>query len=114
MGPKELKELVVMLRELSASYEEMGNTMKGVVNETKFLKRLIGEPDPRAQHSRLIAAGIALIAFPDPTITDFIGAILVAAGLIKNRMGQITVVDVRREFQEAIGKVENITREPIY
>jgi len=114
MGPKELKDLVAMLRELSASYEEMGNAMRGVVNETRFLKRSIGEPDPRAQHSWLIAAGMALIAFPDPTITDFIGAILVAAGLIKNRMRQITVVDVRREFQEAIEKVENITRELTY
>jgi len=111
MSPEELKNLVVTLRELSASYEEMGNAMKGVVNETKFLKRLIGESNPEAQRSWLIAAGIALIALPDPTITDLIGTIMVAAGLIKSRMRRLSIVDVYKAFQGTVKELNEIRRE---
>ncbi|MEM2936147.1 MAG: hypothetical protein QW231_03105 [Candidatus Bathyarchaeia archaeon] len=111
MRPEELKNLVVALRELSASYKEMGDAMKGVVNETKFLKRLIGETNPENQRSWLIAAGIALIAFPDPTITDLIGTIMVVAGLIKNRMKQLSILDVYKAFQGTIKEINEITQE---
>jgi len=108
MRPEELKNLVITLRELNASYREMGNAMKGVVNETKFLKRLIGDPNPEAQRSWLIAAGLALIAFPDPTISDLIGAILVAAGLMKNRMKQLSILDVYKAFQGTVKELNEI------
>jgi len=108
MRPEELKELIVTLRELNASYKEMGNAMKGVVNETKFLKRLIGDPNPEAQRSWLIAAGIALIAFPDPTISDLIGAILVAAGLAKSRMKQPSIVDAYKAFHGTVRELNEI------
>jgi len=108
MRPEELKELVVTLRELSASYGEMGNAMKGVVNETKFLKRLIGNPNPEAQRSWLIAAGIALIAFPDPTITDLIGTIMVATGIIKSRMKKLSIVDAYKAFQGTVKELNEI------
>jgi len=108
MRPEELKELVVTLRELSASYKETGNLMKGIINETKFLKRLIGEPNPEARRSWLIAAGIALIAFPDPTISDLLGAILVAAGLAKSRMKQLSILDAYKAFQGTVKELNEI------
>ncbi len=111
MGPEETKKLFVTLRELSASYEEMGNAMKGVVNEANFLKRLIGESSPEARRSWLIAAGIALIALPDPTITDLIGTIMVATGLIKSRMKQLSMIDVCKAFQGTVKELNEIRRE---
>jgi len=116
MKPEELKKLVVTLRERSASYEEMNNEMKKVVNEAKSLKSLIGEPDAETQRSRLISAGIALIALPEPTITDIAGTILIAAGLIKdriikNRMKQLSIVDVYRTFQGTIKELNDIRQE---
>ncbi|MDH5390570.1 MAG: hypothetical protein OEX10_05400 [Candidatus Bathyarchaeota archaeon] len=114
MKPNELKELVATFRELSLSHEEFGKALSGVVDIAKPLKRLLGDPnaEAKAKGSRLIAAGMALIAFPDPTISDLIGAALIAAGLI--RTGQITVADVYREFQGGFRKVENITQELTY
>jgi len=103
-----LKNLIVTLRELSASYKEMGKSMKGVVNETKFLKRLIGDSNPEAQRSWLIAAGIALIAFPDPTISDLVGAIMVVAGLAKSRMKQPSIVDAYKAFQGTVKELNEI------
>jgi len=114
MRPSELKELVATFRELSLSYEEFGSVSSGVVDKVRPLKHLIGEPNVKAKGSWLIKAGMALIAFPDPTVSDFIGAALVAAGLIKNKMKQITAVDVYRKFREVIGKLEDITQELAY
>lgn len=105
------RELAETLRELTLSYKEFGNALSGVAETAKPLKRLIGEPnaEARARGSRLIAAGVALIAFPDPTITDVIGAALVAAGLIKNRMRQATVADVYKEFRKVYKEIQKAT-----
>jgi len=102
------KELANTLRESTMSYKEFSNMLSGVVNTVKPLKRLIGEPNVEAKSSRLIAAGMALIAFPDPTITDLIGTTLVAAGLMKNRMQRTTVAYVYREFQKVTMKLKDL------
>lgn len=114
MKPNELKDLVAAFRELSLSHEEFGKVFSGVVDRARPLKRLLGDSnaEAKAKDSRLIAAGMALIAFPDPTITDLIGVALIAAGLI--RMRQLTVADVYREFLDVYRKVESITQEPVY
>jgi len=114
MDSGELKETIAALRELRTSRKEFGRALKEVSGEAKRLKHLIGDPDGKDQGSKLIAAGIALIAFPDPTITDLIGGAIVAAGLIKNRMKQATVVDVYKEFHEAFKKIEKTRREIIH
>jgi len=114
MNNNELKETIAALRELRKSRKEFNHTLKEVSGETKCLKRLIGDPNEKDQGSRLIAAGIALIAFPDPTISDLIGGAMVAAGLVKNRMRQATVVDVYKEFHEAFKKIEKTRREITY
>jgi len=111
MRHSESKELAATFRELSLSYEEFGCVLRGVVDEVKPLKHLIGEPNAKAKGSWLIKAGVALIAFPDPTISDLMGAALVAAGLIKNKMKRITAVDVCRKFREEVGKLEDVTQE---
>ena len=78
------------------------------------MKHLIGEPNIKAESSWLVKAGMALIAFPDPTISDLMGAALVAAWLIKNKMKRITVVDVCRKFREVMGKLEDTRQELAY
>jgi len=86
------------------------------VGTVKPLKSLIGEPDVETgvKGSRLIAAGIALIAFPDPTITDLAGVTMVTAGLIKNKMTQTTAADGYREFRDAIERIRSISQELVY
>ncbi len=108
--PSELKDIIAAFRKLKRSYEESGKALSGLTDTTKHLKSLIGEPNTNAKGSRLITAGVALIALPDPTITDLIGATLVAAGLLKNRMRPLTVTDTCREFRESIRMIENMKR----
>jgi hypothetical protein len=107
----ELKELALSLRELSQSYEEFGKMLSGVVDTVKPLKRLIGDPEGKSNGSQFITAGIALIAFPVPIITDVPGATLIVAGLIQNRVRQTTAMDVYKELQQVTGKLENISKE---
>lgn len=114
MGPNELKGLAATFRELNLSYEEFGKALSGVVDIVRPLKRLIVDQEGKAKGSRLIAAGIVLIAFPDPTISDIVGTGLVAAGLIQNKMRQTTVADVYKEFRKVIGRVDEITQELTY
>jgi len=113
MGPNELKGLAATFRELNLSYEEFGKALSGVVDIVRPLKRLIVDQEGKAKGSRLIAAGIVLIAFPDPTIS-IVGTGLVAAGLIQNKMRQTTVADVYKEFRKVIGRVDEITQELTY
>jgi len=105
------KELANALRELALNYKEVSKTLSGVADATKPLTGLIGEPGEKAKGSRLIAAGIALIAFPDPTISDLVGATLVAAGIVRNRMRQTTVVDVCREFLKVTNDLGKLREE---
>ncbi|MEM2915303.1 MAG: hypothetical protein QXH91_07895, partial [Candidatus Bathyarchaeia archaeon] len=79
------KEFLKVLREISQNYKEFGKASAQITNTVKPLKHLIGDSygETNTNGSRLIAAGIALIAFPDPTISDLVGAALVAAGLMK-------------------------------
>jgi len=111
----EAKELANTLRKRTLSYKDVGNVVNGTVEIVKPLKRLIGENsvEAKAKDSRLITAGIALIAFPDPTITDVVGAGLVAAGLIKSRMRQTTAADVCEELRKVTRKIENLKKEII-
>jgi len=52
----------------------------------------------------LIKAGLALIAFPDPTISDVIGSALVAAGLIqlKLRNSTLHIEDVYKTLPKVV------------
>jgi len=116
MQPGQSKELVTTIRELSQTYEESRRVLSGIVDTVKPLKSLIGDLDleERARGSRLIEAGIALIAFPDPTITDIAGIALVAAGLARNRIRPVTAADAYREFREAIERIIDAAQELVY
>jgi hypothetical protein len=111
LNPKDMKEIASSIRESSVSYQEFGKTLERCTEETKPLKPLIGKPGGEAglKDSRLVKAGIALILFPDPTISDLVGYTLVAAGYLKNRMKRSTAADVCRELQETMKTLKELT-----
>lgn len=61
----------------------------------------------------LIKAGLALIAFPDPTVSDVVGAGMVAAGLIQLKMqnSALHVDDVYKTFPKVVKELGSIKRE---
>lgn len=109
MKPEELETIVTALRELGVSYEETAKLMKGVTEDTKSLEPLWGKSGAGAQRkSQLIKLGVALIAFPIPTIgiKKSLGAMLIAAGLVRERMKHIHVADVYATFQDVHREIQ--------
>jgi hypothetical protein len=108
---KDMKEIAFSIHELSLSYREFGKTMEQCAEETKCLKPLIGRPgEAGLKDSWLIRAGITLIAFPDPTITDLVGSLMVTAGVIKHKMRGLTVADVCCEFHDTMKALQELTQ----
>jgi hypothetical protein len=109
--PEELKNVAVMLRELGLSYEETLDAMRGVAKDSHFVGRLWRE----GNKGRLVKIGLALIAFPDPIVTDVIGAILVSAGVIQAKIKRSTlhVEDVYKTFPKLIKELQISKRELI-
>jgi hypothetical protein len=64
--------------------------------------------------SCLIRAGITLIAFPAPIISDLVGSAIVAAGLVKRRLKQPTMADVYVEFTDTVKSLERIRQDLRY
>jgi hypothetical protein len=108
-----MKEIESSIRERSLSYQKFGKTIEQCAKEMKRLKPLIGKPgEARLKDSWLIRAGITLIAFPDPTVTDLIGSMMVTAGVIKHKMKGLTVADVYSELQDTMKALQELTQNP--
>ncbi|MEM3696271.1 MAG: hypothetical protein QXQ94_02035 [Candidatus Bathyarchaeia archaeon] len=106
MKIEDAKALADALKELNESYAELLQNMKETTQEAKTTKNLWH----KGNSSKLIKIGLALIAFPDPTISDIIGSALVAAGMIQQgiRRRTIYVEDVYKTFQSTLKEVWNM------
>jgi hypothetical protein len=84
--------------------------MSETVSTTKSLKYLIGKTDldGKGEGDRLIKAGMALAAFPDPP-SGIAGASLVIAGLVKKKMKPTTVMNIHRNFYYVMKKFKDLT-----
>jgi len=109
--PEELKNVSVMLRELGLSYEETLDAMRRVARDSHFVGRLWRD----GEKARLVKIGLALIAFPDPTVTDIIGTVLVSAGIIQAKIKRSTlhIEDVYKTFPKLIKGLQISKRELI-
>jgi len=106
--PGELKSLVDVLRELGLSYEETAVVMNGVAKEARSLRHLWMKDDS----SWLIKVGLALIAFPEPFLSDILGGMILSAGLIQKKIRRASLVigDVHSTFQGVIRDLQTIRR----
>jgi len=104
VNTEEAKDLVEILNHLGTSRKETANTINGVM--CGFTKELRSTQKlwRKGNNSFLIKAGLALIAFPDPTITDILGSALVAAGIVQLKMKHSTLhlEDVYKTFPKVI------------
>jgi len=103
MDKEEAKMRVNACRELGRDYTNASNlvtTMTDSVNSTRKLWRSQNKPV-------LIKVGLALIAFPDPTVSDVLGGILVAAGTVQAGIQRRTlhVEDVPKALQKMLNEI---------
>lgn len=113
MKPEELETIVIALRELGVSYEETVSLMSGVTKDVKSLRVMWGKPGSGGlKGSKLIKLGISLIAFPIPTvgIKKSLGAMLIAAGLVQERMKHLHVADVYSTFQDVNRELKKLQK----
>jgi len=97
--PKELKRMAAVLQELGLSYTETLEVVKEMAKNVNNAKKLWRE----GHKSKLIKLAISLITFPEPTpISETMGAAVLVAGLIQNRIKKSTlhVEDVYKTFQD--------------
>jgi len=108
MKNDEIKNLADALKELNESYTDVIQTIKETTKEVKATKQLWR----KGNNSILIKLGLALIAFPDPTISDIIGTVLVAAGTVQLgiRRRTIYVEDVYKTFHGTLKDMWTIKR----
>ena len=96
---KELKRMATVLQELGLSYTETLEAINEMAKDANNAKKLWrGE-----QKSKLIKIALTLITFPEPTpISETVGAAVLVAGLIQNRIKKSTmhVEDVYKTFQD--------------
>jgi len=107
--PKELKNIAAVLQELGLSYEETLEVVKGAAKDSHYVERLSKKGD----ENRLVKIGLALIAFPDPTISDILGALLVSAGIIqaKIKRSSLHIEDIHNTFQDVTRNLPRIKQE---
>lgn len=106
MNVEELKALTQAVQELSLSSKETASAIHGFSDELHNTQRLWKQ----GKKPFLIQLGIALIAFPDPTISDIIGTALIAAGLIqlKMRNSALHMEDVYKTFPKVVKELSAI------
>jgi len=104
VNTEEAKDLVEILKHLGTSRKETANMINAVMHG--FTKELHSTQKlwRKGNNSFLIKAGLALIAFPDPTITDIIGSAMVAAGIVQLKMkcSTLHVEDIYKTFPQVI------------
>lgn len=106
MKNEEAKTIATAANELGESYADLIQAMKETAREARATKKLWRS----GNNSMLIKLGLALIAFPDPTISDVVGSLLVAAGTVQAgiRRRSLYVDDVFKTFQNTLKEIRDI------
>jgi len=94
-----LKRMAAVLQELGLSYTETLEVVSEMAKDVNNAKKLWRD----GYKSKLIKIAITLITFPEPTpISETMGAVVLTAGLIQNRIKKSTlhVEDVYKTFQD--------------
>jgi hypothetical protein len=106
MKTDEIKALTESVNELNESCVDLAQALKATARTAEATKKLW-----RSKNSPiLIKIGLALIAFPDPTITDIVGGALVAAGTVQAgiRRRTLYVEDVFKTFGNTFKELRSI------
>lgn len=116
LRPQELETEIKALRELGLTYEETVKLMSEVTKDTKSLKSLWGKPSAAGKKgSSLIKLGVSLIAFPIPMfgIKKSLGATLIAAALVQQRLKHLHVADVYSTFQDVNNELQKLQQKSL-
>jgi len=88
MNASEAKGATNALKEIKEDYIQLKHSVQSTVREAKNSNEQLWR---EGKKPTLIKVGLALIAFPDPTISDVVGSVLVAAGTVQEAVRRRTI-----------------------
>lgn len=110
MNLENAREIAKDIRGFCQTCKEISHAIGNVSNATKSMKKLL---DRKNKGSKLITTGVALILSPDPA-SDIVGAALITAGIVLNKMRECTIADIYGEIRRINVTLKKISREISY
>ena len=104
---KDKDQIRASLDELTKSYADMLKSVQGSSSEMKGAIKLWRSKNK----SKLIALGIKLIVFPEPTpVSELVGSCCVAAGVLQNgiKKHSIYLDDIPQILQKTLKEIQGI------
>ncbi|MCX8188656.1 MAG: hypothetical protein N3F64_03015 [Nitrososphaeria archaeon] len=99
------KMQIKLTKNIIKEYKELYNTLgmaKNTINSREMKKNFqkVSNKNKTNIGNKITSVGIALIAFPDPTISDIIGSALILSGQYIQRRSPIGIEDVYKQFNK--------------
>ena len=110
MKTEEFKALTTSIKEMSKDHVDMASSVGTAANSVGDTKKLWKSENK----SFLIKAGLALVLFPEPVVSDMLGTALLAAGAVQEgiKRQSIYLDDLPKAFRSAIKDLKS-TKESI-
>lgn len=99
----EPKEKAEFIKEVSTEYEELHTILRksgSTIDAAPISSKIRNITQPKNIGKKVTALGVALIAFPDPTISDLIGYAMVVSGQYMQKKSPIGLRDTYKEFDK--------------
>jgi hypothetical protein len=106
MKREEFSSIILASKELGTSFTETSVLISNTASDLSVARNLWGN-GRGGSISPLVKFGLALIAFPDPTISDLVGGCIVCAGLVYSKIKPppIYVEDVYSTVEKEMGEL---------
>src|SRR4030043_1806080 len=103
---EEFKALTASIKQMSKDHVDMANSIGTAANSAGATKKLWRS----GNKSFLIKAGLALVIFPEPVVSDMLGTALLAAGAVQEgiKRQSIYLDDLPKAFKSAIKDLKSI------
>ena len=100
MKSEEFKALTASIKEMSRDHVEMASSVGAAANSAGATNKLWKS----GNKSFLIKAGLALVIFPEPVVSDMLGTALLAAGAVQEGIKRQSVYldDLPKAFRSAM------------
>jgi hypothetical protein len=109
MSAKELGKLATTVKEVTQTNVETFNDVKQSMKATQKSAGSVNKLSKSGNKNYLIKAGMALIVFPEPIVSDVLGTSLIAAGLVQEgiRRNSIYLEDMPKALKSAMKDLKN-------
>jgi len=97
------EEKIEFIKKVSTEYEELHTILRksgSTIDATSISPKIRNVTQPKNIGKKVTALGVALIAFPDPTISDLIGYAMVVSGQYMQKKSPIGLRDTYKEFDK--------------